>query len=168
MSNVLFKGVSVKIKGNFPEKGQQLVDSELTTRNLESVRLSEYIGSNLVLNIFPSLDTSVCAMSVKRFNKIAAEFLDTKVLSISRDLPFAHDRFCVTEGIENVITLSAFKACDFGEKYGIEIVDGPLKGLLARAVIVTDSKGKIFYAELVRDIAIEPDYEKAIEILKAL
>ncbi len=118
------------------------------------------------MNIFPSLDTSVCATSVRKFNKLAASLPDTVVLAISKDLPFAHARFCTTEGIENVIPLSDFRFSDFDESYGVRMADGPLGGLLARAVVIIGKDGKVMYTELVPEITQEPDYDKAIEAVK--
>ena len=123
-------------------------------------------GKNVILNIFPSLDTNVCATSVRKFNKLAAGLPDTVVLAISKDLPFAHARFCTTEGIENVIPLSDFRFSDFDENYGVRMADGPLSGLLARAVVVIGKDGRIAYTELVPDISQEPDYEKAISSIQ--
>ena len=123
-------------------------------------------GKNVILNIFPSLDTGVCATSVRKFNKLAAGLPDTVVLAISKDLPFAHARFCTTEGIENVVPLSDFRFSDFDENYGVRMADGPLSGLLARAVIVVGKDGKIAYTELVPEITQEPDYEKAIAAVR--
>ena len=120
----------------------------------------------MVLNIFPSLDTKVCAMSVRKFNTMAAEMANTVVLAISKDLPFAHARFCTTEGINNLIPLSAFRNPKFGEDYGVAITDGALAGLLARAVIVLDEKGKVIHEELVPEITTEPNYEAALAVLK--
>lgn len=128
--------------------------------------MKELNGKNVILNIFPSLDTGVCATSVRKFNKLAAGLPDTVVLAISKDLPFAHARFCTTEGIENVIPLSDFRFSDFDENYGVRMADGPLSGLLARAVIVVGKDGKIAYTELVPEITQEPDYDKAIAAVK--
>ena len=119
-----------------------------------------------VLNIFPSLDTSVCATSVRKFNELAASLDNTTVVAVSKDLPFAQSRFCTTEGIKNLIAASAFRSPEFSKDYGVEMVDGPLAGLLARAVVVIDENGKVIHAELVPEIAQEPDYEAAIKALK--
>ena len=121
---------------------------------------------SVILNIFPSLDTGVCATSVRKFNKLAAGLSDTVVLAISMDLPFAHARFCTTEGIENVIPLSDFRFSDFDENYGVRMADGPLAGLLARSVVVIGKDGKIAYTELVPEITQEPDYDKAVAAVK--
>ncbi len=123
-------------------------------------------GRRIVLNIFPSLDTSVCATSVRKFNELAASLDNTTVVAVSKDLPFAQSRFCTTEGIKNLIAASAFRSPEFSKDYGVEMVDGPLAGLLARAVVVIDENGKVIHAELVPEIAQEPDYEAAIKALK--
>ena len=128
--------------------------------------MKELNGKNVILNIFPSLDTGVCATSVRKFNKLAAGLPDTVVLAISKDLPFAHARFCSTEGIENVIPLSDFRFSDFDENYGVRMADGPLAGLLARSVVIIGKDGKVAYTELVPEITQEPDYDKAIAALK--
>ncbi len=133
---------------------------------MSSFSLKELNGKNVILNIFPSLDTGVCATSVRKFNKLAAGLPDTVVLAISKDLPFAHARFCTTEGIENVVPLSDFRFSDFDENYGVRMADGPLSGLLARAVVVVGKDGKIAYTELVPEITQEPDYDKAIAAVK--
>lgn len=118
-------------------------------------------GKRVILNIFPSLDTGVCAMSVRKFNQLAASLPDTVVLAISKDLPFAHARFCTVEGIENLVPLSDFRHSDFDENYGVLMADGPLQGLLARSVVVIDREGKVVYTELVPEITQEPDYDRA-------
>ena len=133
---------------------------------MSSFSLKELNGKNVILNIFPSLDTGVCATSVRKFNKLAAGLPDTVVLAISKDLPFAHARFCTTESIENVVPLSDFRFSDFDENYGVRMADGPLSGLLARAVVVVGKDGKIAYTELVPEITQEPDYDKAIAAVK--
>ena len=134
----------------------------LTGSDLNDVKPENFKGKKLILNIFPSLDTATCAASVRKFNEKAASIKDSVVLCISRDLPFAQQRFCVAEGIKNVVSLSEMRGMSFGKRYGIELSDGPLAGLFARAVIVTDADHKIVYTELVPEIAKEPDYEKAL------
>jgi len=128
--------------------------------------LREVAGKRVVLNIFTSIDTSICSASVRRFNTEISDHENAVVLCISRDLPFAHARFCEAEGIESAITLSEMRHKDFGEKYGLAIQDGPLAGLLARAVLVLDESGKVIHSELVQEHGNEPDYEKALEVLK--
>ena len=166
MSTTNFKGAPVKIAGKFIEKGAVAPDFALVKTDLSSLSLEDLKGKNVVLNIFPSLDTSVCAASVRKFNKLAAGLPDTVVLAVSKDLPFAHARFCSTEGIENVIPVSDFRVSDFDVKYGVLMEDGPLAGLLARSVVVVDKEGKVAYTELVPEITQEHDYDKAIAALK--
>lgn len=165
MATVTLGGKTVNLRGKFPVAGQTTMDFELVKGDLSTARLSDYAGKKVVLNIFPSLDTAVCATSVRRFNQLAAGRDNTVVLAISKDLPFAQARFCTTEGIENVIALSAFRNGPFGENYGVAIEDGPLAGLLARAVIVLDENGKVVYSQLVPEITTEPDYDAAIASL---
>ena len=149
------------IEENLVKSPQKNAKSHKKTTFLKDLK-----GKNVILNIFPSLDTSVCATSVRKFNKLAASLPDTVVLAISKDLPFAHARFCTTEGIENVIPLSDFRFSDFDESYGVRMADGPLGGLLARAVVIIGKDGKVMYTELVPEITQEPDYDKAIEAVK--
>ncbi|MDP5098126.1 MAG: thiol peroxidase, partial [Flavobacterium sp.] len=132
---------------------------------LGTATLADYNGSRVVLNIFPSIDTGTCAASVRNFNEKASTLSNTKVLCISRDLPFAQKRFCGAEGLENVINLSDFKDGSFGKNYGLEITDGPLAGLHSRVVIVLDENGTILHAEQVKEIADEPNYEAALAVL---
>ena len=162
MANITFKGSPVQTSGELPDKGASAPDFTLVKSDLSEAKLSDFKGKNVVLNIFPSLDTGTCAASVRRFNKEAASLDNTVVLGISADLPFAAGRFCSAEGIENVITLSTFRDNDFGKDYGLVMNNGPLKGLLARAVVVIDSEGKVLHTELVPEIAQEPDYQSAI------
>ncbi len=162
MANITFKGNPVHTVGELPAIGAAAPDFVLVKSDLSEVKLSDFKGKNVVLNIFPSLDTGTCAASVRRFNKEAASLDNTVVLGISADLPFAAGRFCSAEGIENVITLSTFRDEAFGKDYGLLITDGPMKGLLARAVVVIDPEGKVRYTELVSEIAQEPDYHSAI------
>lgn len=166
MATTKFKGQSVKVIGEFIKVGAVAPDFELVKTDLSSFSLKELNGKNVILNIFPSLDTGVCATSVRKFNKLAVGLPDTVVLAISKDLPFAHARFCTTEGIENVVPLSDFRFSDFDENYGVRMADGPLSGLLARAVVVVGKDGKIAYTELVPEITQEPDYDKAIAAVK--
>jgi thiol peroxidase len=161
----MLKGKTVNTSGELPKVGDRAPEFELTKSDLSRLRLSELRGKKLVLNIFPSLDTSVCAMTVRRFNQEAAALKDTVVLCISMDLPFAQGRFCAAEGLKNVVTLSDFRTGAFGKAYGVKLTDGPLEGLLARAVIVLDPQGVGKYVELVPEIAQEPDYAKALAAL---
>ena len=165
MATITLKGNTIHTVGQLPKVGEQISDFELVQNNLSTASLKDFAGSRLVLNIFPSLDTGTCAASVRNFNKLAAGLENTKVLCISRDLPFAQSRFCGTEGIENAITLSDFKTGKFGKDYQLEITDGPLAGLHSRVVIVADATGKVVYTEQVPEIVDEPDYEAALKAL---
>jgi thiol peroxidase len=164
MAQVTFKGTPVQTVGELPAIGSTAPDFTLVKQDLSETTSADYAGKKLILNIFPSIDTGVCALSVKAFNTQAASLENTTVLCISLDLPFAHARFCGAEGIENVETASAFRS-SFGDHYGLTLADGPLAGLFARAVIVVDESGKVTYTELVPEIAQEPDYDAALKAL---
>ena len=166
MAKVTLKGNEIHTNGELPKVGTEAPDFKGVKSDLSELSLSDLKGKKVVINVFPSLDTSVCAASVRRFNKEAASHPDTVVLAVSKDLPFAHGRFCTTEGIENVIPLSDFRFSDFDENYGVRMADGPLAGLLARSVVVIGKDGKIAYTELVPEITQEPDYDKAIAAVK--
>ncbi len=167
MAKITLKGNPVNTIGSLPEKGTQAPDFKLTATDLSEKSISDFKGAKLVLNIFPSLDTPTCAASVRRFNQLATELNGTKVLAVSKDLPFAHSRFCSSEGIENVINLSGFKCNDnFGKDYGVEIIDGPLSGLYSRAVVVIDENGQIIYTQQVPEIVDEPNYDEVLQLLK--
>lgn len=166
MSRTAFKGQPVELVGEFVQVGDLAPDFHLTKSDLTGFYLKDLRGKNVVLNIFPSLDTGVCATSVRKFNEIAAQLPNTVVIAISKDLPFAHARFCATEGINNVITLSDFRSSDFGENYGVLMEEGPLYGLFARTVVVLNPEGKIIYTELVPEIGTEPNYEAVLKVLK--
>lgn len=165
METIYFKGDACHTYGNLPKVGDKAPAFTLVTPELKEVHLSDYKGKRLVLNIFPSLDTPVCATSVRRFNQEAANLENTAVLCISMDLPFAAGRFCSAEGISNVQAASAFRSPAFVEQYGVGIVDGPLAGLLARAVIVIDERQTVIYADLCPEITNEPRYEEALQVL---
>lgn len=165
METVYFKGQPVHIYGEVPAVGSQAPDFNLTTATLEQLTLDSLKGHKVVLNIFPSLDTPVCAASVRRFNAEASAKRDVKVVCVSQDLPFAISRFCTIEGLDKVIGTSAFRSPEFGKNYGVEIVDGPLKGLLARAVILINEKGEVCYRQLVNEITDEPAYDVALEAI---
>ncbi len=156
---------TVNTSGNIPEKGSKAPDFTLTGNDLKDITLSQFAGKKVVLNIFPSIDTGVCAASVREFNKRASGLKDTVVLCISRDLPFAMKRFCGAEGIDKVITASDFRNRGFAKAYGVEMVDGALAGLLARAVVVIDENGQVKYTQLVPAIGQEPDYDAALAAL---
>lgn len=166
MATVTFKGTDVHTNGNIPAVGSVAPDFKGVKGDLSEVKLSDYKGKRVVLNIFPSLDTGVCAASVRRFNKEASSLSNTVVLAISKDLPFASARFCTAEGIENVVPVSAFRCTCFEDAYGLLMKDGPLEGLLVRCVIVVDETGKVTYTELVSEVTNEPNYEKALAVLK--
>ncbi len=166
MSKITFKGSPVDTIGTLPQVGTTAPEFSLVKTDLTELPLSGLKGKRVILNIFPSLDTSVCAASVRRFNKETSNMDNTVVLCISKDLPFAHARFCTTEGIDNVIPLSVFRSNDFERNYGVLMTNGTLKGLLARAVVAIDENGKISYTELVPEITTEPNYEKVISFLK--
>lgn len=166
MTTTKFKGDTIHLDGRFIATGEVAPQVNLTKKDLTPFSLEECKGKYAVLNIFPSIDTGVCATSVRKFNKLAAALPNTVVLCISRDLPFAQGRFCAAEGIENVTVLSDFRReSTFGKDYGLQMIDGPLAGLLARAVVIVAPDGKVCHAELVPEITIEPDYDAAIKAI---
>ena len=165
MANITLKGNKFTTVGELPAKGSQAKDFTLVANDLSEKSLADFKGSRVVMNIFPSIDTGTCAASVRYFNKAASELKNTKVLCISRDLPFAQARFCGAEGLDNVITLSDYKRGTFGQDYGLEIADGPLAQLHSRSVVVLDENGKVVYTQQVPEIVDEPNYE---EVMKAL
>jgi thiol peroxidase len=165
MATVTLKGNEIHTLGNLPAIGGSAPDFKLTMTDLSSSSLSEYEGRKLVLNIFPSIDTGTCAASVRQFNKEAAELENTIVLCISKDLPFAQNRFCGAEGIENVVMLSDYKDGGFGKAYQVEFTDGPLQGLHSRAVVVVNENGNVVYTEQVAETVDEPNYKAALEAL---
>ena len=165
MATITLKGNPIETAGDLPAVGSKAPAFSLTRTDLSNCSQDDFIGKTIVLNIFPSIDTSVCAASVRRFNAEAILQKDTVVLCISADLPFAHKRFCEADGLENVIPLSVFRSPTFGTDYGVAITAGPLAGLLARAVVILDTGGTVVYTELVPEIGQEPDYHKAISIL---
>ncbi|MFS2225719.1 thiol peroxidase [Pantoea sp. B65] len=163
---VNFQGNPVSVAGQIPVPGQAAKPFSLVAKNLADVSLSDYAGKRKVLNIFPSIDTGVCAASVRKFNQLAGELDNTVVLCISADLPFAQSRFCGSDGLTNVVTLSTLRGAEFKQDYGVAIVDGPLQGLTARAVVVVDEKDQVLYSQLVDEITTEPDYDAALAALK--
>jgi thioredoxin-dependent peroxiredoxin len=165
MATITLQGNEFHTVGEFPRVGGKAPDFTLTDRDLNDVSLSSWMGKKKLLSIFPSIDTPICAESTRKFNDYARAHDDTVMLMISADLPFAHKRFCGAEGLGNVVTLSTMRSDDFGRSYGVEISDGPFAGLLARAVVVLDENDTVVHAELVPEIAEEPDYEA---VLKAL
>jgi thiol peroxidase len=162
----MFKGEAVTTSGQLPEVNTKAPEFTLTKTDLTDITLGDYSGKRVVLNIFPSIDTPVCAASVRRFNEEASKLDDTIVLCISADLPFAHKRFCEAEGLENVIPLSIFRSRNFGTYYGVEITSGPLKGLMSRAIVIIDERGNIIYKEQVPEISNEPDYNAALAAIR--
>ncbi len=166
MATVVFRGSTLRTAGNLPLVGMPCPDFRLTGVDLQDITLTSLEGRRVILNVFPSLDTPVCADSVRAFNARATEPADTTVLCVSMDLPFAHRRFCGTEGLDRVVPASAFRSPDFGRDTGLRIEDGPLAGLLARAVLVLDENGTVVHAQLVPDLAQEPDYDLAIAIIR--
>jgi thioredoxin-dependent peroxiredoxin len=156
----------VNLSGNLPAVGSEAPDFVLSGTDLKDVRLKDFRGKNVVMNIFPSIDTRVCPISVKEFNKLAAAITNTVVLSISKDLPYAHKRFCAAEGVNNVVMLSEFKDNAFSDDYGILMKDGHMAGLHARAIVVVDPTGTISHTELVPVIGQEPNYQAALAALR--
>jgi thioredoxin-dependent peroxiredoxin len=159
MATVKFKGGDVHTNGTLPVVGTQAPDFTLIGSGLQEIKLSDYKGKRVVLNIFPSIDTGTCATSVRKFNKWISEKENIVVICISKDLPFAQNRFCGAEGIENVITASDFRFHTFATDYGVLLTDGALQGLTARSVVAIDENGKVVYTELVAEITEEPSYE---------
>lgn len=157
----------IRLEGHFPQAGETAPDFLLTKNDLSDFSLKDGNGEYLILNIFPSLDTGVCATTVRRFNQMAASLPGAMVLCISKDLPFAQNRFCVSEGIDHTLLLSDFRYTSrFGKDYGVLITSGPMRGLLARAVVIIDPKGKVIYSELVSEVTREPNYEAALRAVK--
>ncbi|MGL4993624.1 MAG: thiol peroxidase [Bacteroidales bacterium] len=165
MAKITLHGNEFNTIANLPAIGSVAHELNLTKADLGEISLKDVAGKKVVLNIFPSLDTATCAASVRNFNKEAASLDNTIVICISMDLPFAMSRFCSTEGLNNVVTASGFRNHEFGKKYGVEIVDGPLRGLYARSVVILNEKGEVKYTELVAEIADEPNYKAAIAAL---
>ena len=165
MAEITLAGNVIHTVGELPPVGSVAPPFTLTDKDLEDKTITDFIGGKIVLNIFPSIDTKVCALSVRQFNGQAANHPDTKVLCISADLPFALSRFCGAEGLEDVVVLSDFRNKAFGSDYGVLITDGPLAGLLARAVVIIDETGKIIYTQQVPEIGDEPDYATALSYL---
>lgn len=165
MANITLKGNEIHTIGNLPEVGLSLKDLALVNDKLEVKTLEDYNGKRKIFNIFPSIDTGICAASARKFNEEAGNLENTVVINVSKDLPFALGRFCAAEGLDHVETLSDFRGT-FGDDYGVTIVDGPMKGLLSRAVMVTDENNNVVYTEQVPEIVQEPNYENALNALK--
>ena len=166
MAQVTLKGNPIHTSGELPVVGDAAPAFTLTRTDLSDVSLPDFKGQRVVLNIFPSLDTPTCATSVRAFNSRASQAANTVVLCVSADLPFAAGRFCTTEGLDKVVPASVFRNPGFGQAYGVVLVDGPLRGLLARSIVVFDEHGKVLHTELVPEIAQEPDYDAALKALK--
>ncbi|MBP6127440.1 thiol peroxidase [Flavobacterium sp.] len=162
MSTITLGGNPVNTNNALPAIGSAAPQFQLVATDLSEVSLHDYLGQRVILNIFPSIDTPTCATSVRTFNTLANSLANTKVLCISKDLPFAQKRFCGSEGLENVVNLSDFRDGSFGTDYGVTLIDSVLKGLHARAIVVIDETGKVAYSELVSEIANEPNYDAAL------
>ena len=165
MANITLQGNEIHTSGNLPELGTAAQNFTLVAEDLSEKTLSDFAGKKVVLNIFPSIDTGVCAASARKFNEEASALDNTVVVNVSKDLPFALGRFCASEGLQNVMNLSDYRG-NFGENYGLTIADSPLKGLLSRAVVVLDENGTVKYTEQVPEIAQEPNYAAALEAVK--
>jgi thiol peroxidase len=165
MATVTGKGQPMHTLGTLPPQGSQAPDFEMTKTDFSTARLSDFRGKKVVMNIFPSIDSGTCATSVRKFNQEAARLDNTVVLCISRDLPYAHRRFCGAEGIENVVMLSDFRDGNFGSSYKVTFTDSPLKSLLSRSVVVLNENGKVMHTEQVADTGSEPNYKAALEAL---
>ncbi len=166
MAKITLKGNEINTSGELPAVGTQAPDFVLTKTDLSDVSLADLSGKRVILNIFPSIDTDVCAASVRHFNADANSLENTVVLCISQDLPFAHARFCGAEGLDNVESVSELRNLDFGANYGVRIVDGPLAGLLARAIVILDETGQVVYTEQVPEIVQEPNYDAALSSIQ--
>lgn len=166
MATIAMKKTPVHTIGELPGAGDTAPPFDLVGTDLSPVRTADFSGRRIVLNIFPSIDTGTCALSVRRFNAEAAGLENTAVLCVSMDLPFAQSRFCGAEGIDAVVPASDFRS-SFGEDYGVRIIDGPMEGLLARAVVVRDEHGRVLHSQLVPELSDEPDYEAALAVLRS-
>ena len=165
MAKIALRGNPIHTSGDLPKVGSKAPDFKLVTKDLKDVSLADYKGKKKILNIYPSIDTPVCALSTRKFNEHAKQHDDTVMLMVSVDLPFAQGRFCGNEHLDNVQTLSLMRGRDFADKYGVMIQDGPLAGVLARAIVVIDKDDKVVHTEMVPDISSEPDYEAALKAL---
>lgn len=165
MAKITLKGNAIHTIGELPKVGSQAPAVKLTKTDLSEVDLKQFKGKRVILNIFPSLDTSTCATSVRKFNEAASRLSDTTVLCVSMDLPFAQARFCGAENLQNVIPVSVFRHLEFGKNFGVVITDGPLAGLLSRAIVILDENGKVIYTQQVPEIVDEPDYTAALKAI---
>jgi thiol peroxidase len=166
MTKIALKGTQIKTEGKLPKVGKKAPKFKLVKTDLSKTRLKDFKGKKVLINIFPSIDTGICAASLRKFNETVVNNDNTVVLNVSKDLPFAHSRFCAAEGIENAITLSDFVNGKFGRRYGVTIKTGPMKGLLSRAVVIVDENGIVTYTEQVPEIVQEPNYDAALAALK--
>ncbi len=167
MAQTALEGKPLNTSGDLPAVGSQAPAFTFTGTDMADITLDDFPEKKVVLNIFTSIDTSVCALSVKRFNAEAAKHTDTRVINVSRDLPFAHARFCGAEGIENALSASVMKDLSFGDDYGVAFTEGPVQGLFGRAVVVIDENRKVIYAQLAAEHTEEPDYDSALAALTA-
>lgn len=165
MASITMNGAAVNTSGSLPVIGTQAPDFIVTKTDLSEIHLKNYLGKKIILNIFPSLDTSTCASAMLQFNEIAMNHQDLLILCISADLPFAQNRFCSSKHLDNIHPVSTFRHPEFGNEYGVAITDGALTGLLARAVILLDETGKVIYTQLVKEITDEPNYNELIDVL---
>ena len=168
MASITLKGSRITTIGELPEINTMAPDFTLTKTDLSDATPKDFLGKTIVLNIFPSIDTPVCAASVRKFNDEASRFDNTVVLCISADLPFAHQRFCEVEGLKDVIPLSVFRSQEFGTNYGVTITDSPLKGLMSRAIVVIDKTGNVVYKQQAPEIAQEPNYDEALKAISEI
>ncbi len=166
MSEITIGGNPIQTNGTIPQKGDQLKDFVLSSKSFSDTSLKDFEGKKKVLNIFPSVDTAVCAQSIRVFNEKASSLDNTLVINISKDLPVAQNRFCAAEGLENVVNLSEFKDNNFSNDYGVQMLQGPLAGLMSRVVIIADENNNIIYSEQVAEVGQEPNYEAALSSLK--
>lgn len=165
MAQINFKGNPINTEGQLPSVGGPAPSFKLVNTELKEIHLSDFKGKRVVLNIFPSIDTGICAASARKFNELASAMENTVILNVSKDLPFAHTRFCAAEGLKNVHGASEFKDHEFSKAYGVDMIDGPLAGLMSRAVVIIDETGNIKYTEQVPEIAQEPNYDAAMQAL---
>jgi len=165
MAKITHGGAPVNTSGNLPAVGSKAPDFKLIKSDLSTMKLSDLKGKKVILSIFPSQETGVCSASIRKFNQLAAGKKNAMVLGISKDLPFAHKRFCESEGISNVVTLSGYRDEEFGKSYGVDTLDGPFAGLYARSIVIVDENGLVTYTEQVPETAQEPDYDSALAAL---
>lgn len=168
MANITLKGNPCNTSGDLPGVGSSAPGFSLVAADLSEKTLADFAGKNVIINIIPSLDTPVCALSAETFNKSAGDLGETVIVNVSADLPFAQKRFCESNNVDHVVNLSSFRCDQFGKDYGMTIVDGPLQGLLGRAIVVVDGAGNVTYTELVPEIAQEPNYDAALNAVKQL